>query len=67
MPKVKTQKKSRRSRQQEEVYTVERVVDKRLNGGRVSRFFKKLSNVSYIFALSWRSECSSYLTRWSIC
>ena len=41
MPKVKTQKKTRRSRQQEEeVYTVERVVDKRLNNGRVSFFFK---------------------------
>lgn len=35
MPKVKSQKKSRRSRQQE-VYTVERIVDKRLNDGQVS-------------------------------
>ena len=43
MPKVKTQKKSRRSRQQEEVYTVEKVVDKRLNNGRVSLIFKNFA------------------------
>ena len=37
MPKVKSQKKSRRSRQQE-VYTVERIVDKRLNNGQVGYY-----------------------------